>query len=308
MTGVQIENVVKTYGAVRALDGISLEITRGEIFGLIGPDGAGKTTLFRILCTLLRPDSGTLRLEGRDIFADIGRTRSSIGYMPQRFSLYGDLTVQQNLNFFARLFGVRGEAAQRRLRELYQFSRLSEFKKRKAAALSGGMKQKLALSCALIHAPQLLILDEPTTGVDPLSRQELWELLQKIRQEGKTILVSTPYMDEAALCDRIALVHQGQVVGVGTAETIRQSYPHPLFQIKAQNLHQAEAFFKALPQVVTVRRFGDVLHVSLEKIPGRETWDAWREKSGGNLLSWRPQDPGIEDVFLELMPNRERDG
>ena len=205
---VQVTDVRKSYGATRAVDGLSFAVQQGELFGLIGPDGAGKTTLLRMLVTLLRPDSGAITVQGFDVARDLGHIRNITGYMPQRFSLYPDLSVDQNLRFFADLFEVPVQEIQERKTRLYRFSRLEAFSSRLAGKLSGGMKQKLALSCTLIHDPVLLVLDEPTTGVDPVSRTEFWTILRELRDQGVTIVVSTPYMDEALLCDTVIILHE----------------------------------------------------------------------------------------------------
>lgn len=215
---VIIENVKKKYGVVTALDGVSLRVRRGEIFGLIGPDGAGKTTLFRILTTLLHADSGTAMVAGYDVERQYKEIRRRVGYMPGRFSLYQDLTVEENLHFFATVFGTSIRENYDLVRDIY--SQIEPFRTRRAGALSGGMKQKLALSCALIHKPEVLFLDEPTTGVDPVSRRELWDMLRRLRNQGITIVVSTPIVDEARQCDRIAFIHHGQVHGIDTPDCI----------------------------------------------------------------------------------------
>lgn len=221
---IEVKNLTKSYGSVEALKGISLEVNEGEIFGLIGPDGAGKTTFFRLLTTLLLPDTGTAMVDGLDILRDYKLIRQRIGYMPGRFSLYQDMTVEENLQFFATVFGTTIQQNYHLIAPIY--SQIERFKTRRAGKLSGGMKQKLALSCALIHAPRVLFLDEPTTGVDPVSRKEFWEMLASLKRNyGLTIVVSTPYMDEAALCDRIALIHEGRILQTGTPAEISAGYP-----------------------------------------------------------------------------------
>ena len=224
MEAIEVEGLSKRFGTVQALDAVTFSVLRGELFGLIGPDGAGKTTLFRLLTTLLTPDGGWARVGGCDIVRDYHAIRSRVGYMPGRFSLYGDLTVEENLRFFAALFGVEVEASYELIAPVYR--QIEPFRRRRAAKLSGGMKQKLALSCALIHRPEILFLDEPTTGVDAVSRSEFWEMLDGLKQRGMTILVSTPYMDEAARCDRIALCNEGRLLGIDTPEALVQAcYP-----------------------------------------------------------------------------------
>lgn len=218
MNAIEVAHISKSYGAVKALDDVSLTVERGDLFGLIGPDGAGKTTLFRLLTTLLLPDSGSARVEGLDIVNDYQTIRRQVGYMPGRFSLYPDLTVEENMRFFASLFDTTLEANYNLVAPIY--SQIEPFKKRPAGKLSGGMKQKLALSCALIHKPKVLFLDEPTTGVDVVSRIEFWDMLQALRQQGITILVSTPYMDEAQRCNRVALINEGRIMGIDTPQNI----------------------------------------------------------------------------------------
>lgn len=220
-SAVTIRDLTKSYGRIEALRGVSFDAQRGEIFGIIGPDGAGKTTLFRILTTLLLPDSGRATVDGLDVAADYKQIRRRVGYMPGRFSLYQDMSVEENLRFFATLFGTTIEANYDLIRDIY--SQIEPFRTRRAGALSGGMKQKLALSCALIHKPSVLFLDEPTTGVDPVSRKELWEMLAKLRCQGITILVSTPYMDEASRCDRIALIRGGRFLDIDTPKRIMKN-------------------------------------------------------------------------------------
>ncbi|HPH57805.1 MAG TPA: ABC transporter ATP-binding protein, partial [Bacteroidales bacterium] len=216
MDVIDVSGLSKSFGKVKALDSVSFSVKRGELFGLIGPDGAGKTTLFRLLTTLLNPDTGTASIDGLDVIKDYLKIRSRVGYTPGRFSLYPDLTVEENLIFFASLFGVKVEDSYDLIAPIYK--QIEPFRTRQAGKLSGGMKQKLALSCALIHHPSMLFLDEPTTGIDAVSRGELWDMLQKLKEKGITILVSTPYMDEASLCDRIALCNEGRILGIDSPQ------------------------------------------------------------------------------------------
>ena len=222
MNAIEVNHVSKSYGKVRALDDVSFAVRRGEVFGLIGPDGAGKTSMFRILCSLLLPDAGTASVDGFDVVREMKQVRRRVGYMPGKFSLYQDLTVEENLQFFATLFGTTVEAGYDSIRAIY--SQIERFKDRRAGALSGGMKQKLALSCALVHQPSVLFLDEPTTGVDPVSRKELWEMLGTLRERGITIVASTPYLDEVRRCDRVAFLHEGKVQGIDTPENILKQF------------------------------------------------------------------------------------
>jgi ABC-2 type transport system ATP-binding protein len=255
----------------------------------------------RMVCALIPPTGGTVRVLGQDVGEHPERVRRVIGYMPQQFSLYTDLTVEQNLHFFADIFQVSREERAKRLRELYRFSRLEPFRRRPAGALSGGMKQKLALSCALIHRPQVLVLDEPTFGVDPLSRQEFWQLLQQIKQEDTGILVSTAYMDEAALCDRVALMHQGRIIAHGAPDNLIRQFPYPLFRLEGTDLRKLLEFFRGIPGVRSTTLFGDALHVSFDEQPEEGRWQQWYRENQGILLHHQPISPTIEDVFLELM-------
>ncbi len=300
MNAIEVRDFAKHYGALAAVRGISLEVRQGELFGLIGPDGAGKTTLLRTLCTLLAPDTGSLRVLGLDVVREMVRIRARIGYMPQRFSLYHDLSVEQNLRFFADLFQVPPVEREARLARLYRFSRLEPFRRRRAGALSGGMKQKLALSCALIHTPELLVLDEPTLGVDPVSRQEFWDILRTLRQEGTSILVSTAYMEEADQCDRVALMHQGRIAALGTPAELKAGFSRPLYRVRGPGVRDLHQFFAASPQVRTTQLFGDSVHVSFAEEPRASDWERWQQESGGRLRGWEAQAPSIEDVFLEL--------
>ena len=257
MIDVSVQNLSKTYeeGSVRALTDISFEVEKGELFGIVGPDGAGKTTLFRILVTLLLADSGQATVNGSDVVKDYKDIRSKVGYMPGKFSLYQDLSVEENLNFFASIFGTTVEENYHLIKDIYV--QLEPFKRRRAGNLSGGMKQKLALCCALIHRPEVLFLDEPTTGVDTVSRKEFWEMLKRLKAEGITILVSTPYMDEATLCERIALVQEGQIMSIDTPAGIIARYPDKLFAIKSDNMSGLLKDLRKHPQVTSAFSFGE---------------------------------------------------
>lgn len=301
MAAIEVNNFGKSYGPVEAVRGVSLSVQKGELFGLIGPDGAGKTTLMRSICTLLVPDEGTILVNDLETTENIAKIRSILGYMPQRFSLYQDLSVEQNLCFFADLFQVPPGERQERMERLYHFSRLGPFKKRLAGALSGGMKQKLALSCALIHTPGILVLDEPTYGVDPVSRTEFWDILRQIQQEGTTILVSTAYMDEADQCDRVALFFKGKIAAIDTPETLKKNYRYPLYQVETDELRRLQAYFKALPEVHNTQLFGNSIHVSFKEQPHSQSWARWAKESQQNLKNWEPLTPTIEDVFLDLI-------
>jgi len=304
MNAIEVHDFKKNYGSIEAVKGISISVREGELFGLIGPDGAGKTTLMRAICTLLVPDGGTILVQGRDVRAEVMAIRALLGYMPQRFSLYQDLSVEQNLDFFADIFGVPDEQKEKRARQLYEFSRLAPFKKRKAGALSGGMKQKLALSCALIHTPKVLVLDEPTTGVDPVSREEFWEIVQSLQKEGTTIFVSTAYLDEADKCDRVALMHLGKIVTTGTPAEVRKTFVKPLFQVSGKDVRALRRFFASLPHVETTQLFGDAVHVVFDRAPSDSEWERWRSDTKENLEGWSARAPSMEDVFFEFLAEK----
>lgn len=284
---------------------VSFEVERGEIFGVIGPDGAGKTTLFRVLTTLLLPDSGEAKVEGYDIVKDYREIRKIVGYMPGRFSLYQDLTVEENLRIFATLFNTTIEENYHLIKDIY--CHLEPFKKRKAGALSGGMKQKLALSCALIHKPEVLFLDEPTTGIDPVSRKELWEMLGRLKREGITIVVSTPYMDEASLCDRIALMQDGKFLMCDTPRAIIDSFDKNLFSVKGENMGALLEGLRGADGVLSCFAFGDSLHITTEKENGifqavtADSLKAYLEKAGFKGVEVTKTEPSVEDCFMELL-------
>jgi ABC-2 type transport system ATP-binding protein len=301
MSDIEIHGFSKTFGTFTAVKNINLSVGRGELFGLIGPDGAGKTTLMRVICTLLLPTSGSVHVRGMDVTKNISRIRTMLGYMPQRFSLYQDLSVEQNLMFFADLFEVKPDERSQRLKQLYRFSRLEPFKHRRAGALSGGMKQKLALSCALIHTPEILVLDEPTYGVDPVSRQEFWDILRSIREQGTTILVSTAYMDEANQCERIGLQFNGEIKATGTPEALKSQYQYPLFRLQAENVYHLYEYFNGRNEIHNAQIFGDAVHVSFKEVPNEDDWEQYRRQTSGNIKDWQAHQPSIEDVFLDIM-------
>lgn len=265
MTIVSVRKLEKHYGRVQALRGVDFDVQEGEIFGLIGPDGAGKTSLFRILTTLLLADSGTAVVDGMDVVKDYKKIRRNIGYMPGRFSLYPDLTVEENLSFFATVFNTTIEENYHLVEDIYR--QIEPFKKRKAGKLSGGMKQKLALSCALIHAPHVLFLDEPTTGVDPVSRKEFWEMLQKLKTNFRlSIVVSTPYMDEAVQCDRIALIQNGQFLTIDTPGNIIRAYTQNLCSLRSDKMHRLLTDLRGIDGVKTAFAFGENHHATIDAL------------------------------------------
>lgn len=298
---VTIEHFSKSYGPVRAVRDLSFDVHKGEIFGMIGPDGAGKTTTIRTLATLLFPDDGELSVNGLNVRTDVSAIRSIIGYMPQRFSLYPDLSVDQNLNFFAELFGVGKGVLTQRKQRLYEFSRLAPFAKRLSGRLSGGMKQKLALSCTLIHDPVVLLLDEPTTGVDPVSRNELWAILRELRNQGVTIIVSTPYMDEALQCDRMIIMHEGAVLAGGTPQELSALMPHAVYAMEERAFAMQPERFASIAGVHSVHSFGDALHLTVDAAVSEAALRDRIRRSTGREVSVRRIAPSLEDVFIHLV-------
>ena len=301
MPAVELTNISKAYGPTAAVRDVSLRVEPGELFGLIGPDGAGKTTLFRILTTLLLADSGTASVAGHDMVRDFRAIRNVVGYMPGKFSLYPDLTVQENLEFFAAVFRTTVQSNYELVRDIYE--QLAPFKNRRAGALSGGMKQKLALCCALIHRPEVLLLDEPTTGVDAVSRQEFWHMLGTLKARGITILVSTPYMDEAALCERVALLQTGQVLRLDTPAALRAAYPWPLYAVRAARMHPLLLDLRAYPAAHSCYAFGETAHLSLIR-PDTQAAAHLTEyltAKGHRDVQVQPVAATIEDTFMDLL-------
>ena len=299
---IDIEGISKSYGDVHALKGISLHVGAGEIFGLIGPDGAGKTTLFRIMTTLMLPDTGTGKVCGLDIVKDCSRLRRIIGYMPGKFSLYQDLTVKENLDYFATLFGTTVRDNYENIKEIY--SQIEPFADRRAGKLSGGMKQKLALCCALVHRPSVLFLDEPTTGVDAVSRKDFWTMLSRIRASGVTVFVSTPYMDEAARCDRLALIREGSVIGMGSPEEITAGFPFRLLAVKGSRMYPVLKILRGMEGVISCFSFGDSHHLTYDpEVTGRERILETLADAGFDDCTAREIRPGVEDCFMWLSHN-----
>ncbi|MBR5002653.1 MAG: ABC transporter ATP-binding protein [Bacteroidaceae bacterium] len=297
MSAIEVHNLSKSYGKVQALDSVSFSVERGELFGLIGPDGAGKTTLFRLLTTLLNPDSGSAEVNGCDTAKDYLAIRSRVGYMPGRFSLYPDLSVEENLQFFAALFGVTIEDSYDLIAPIYK--QIEPFRTRRAGKLSGGMKQKLALSCALIHRPNVLFLDEPTTGVDAVSRSELWDMLSELKERGITILVSTPYMDEASRCDRIALCNEGRILKIDTPEGIVRGFDKQLYGISAKNMFALLEKARTADGVEDCYPFGEKHHlVAREEFDEAKFVAQLGDIEGLQIIRTAPT---IEDMFIKLM-------
>lgn len=303
MAGVTCSNLRKTYakGATVAVDDVSFTVEKGELFGLIGPDGAGKTSIFRMLTTLLLPDGGSASVNGLDIVKDFKEIRSSVGYMPGKFSLYPDLSVEENLHFFATVFGTTVEENYHLIQDIY--SQIEPFRKRRAGKLSGGMKQKLALSCALVHKPKVLFLDEPTTGVDPVSRKEFWEMLKRLKAQGITILVSTPYMDEATLCDRIALMQQGKTLSIDTPENIVAAYPDKLYAIKAARMSVLLKALKNYEGVKDAYAFGEYAHASFSSPVDPKALQEHLQANGLEHVKIEETVPTVEDCFIRLLKN-----
>jgi ABC-type multidrug transport system ATPase subunit len=298
-SAIHCVSVSKSYGETEALKDVTFDVTDGEIFGIIGPDGAGKTTLFRILATLILADSGISAIDGFDVVQDYKEIRKRVGYMPGRFSLYQDLTVEENLKFFATVFNTTIEENYELVKDIYQ--QIEPFKNRRAGKLSGGMKQKLALSCALIHKPSVLFLDEPTTGVDPVSRKEFWGMLKNLKKQGITILVSTPYMDEAGLCDRIALIQNGQFLKIDSPANIVKQYETKLWAVKSDNMYKLLTDLRANELSKNCFAFGDKHHVSVDNAQLTvDSLNSYLQQKGHTNIEIREIEPTIEDCFMQL--------
>lgn len=293
-------DLIKSFEGAEALKNINFQIANNIIYGFIGPDGAGKTTLFRILASLMEPDSGEVRVLGRDVVDDYAGLRPLLGYMPGRFGLYEDLSVAENLTFFASVFGTSVEEGYKLIEPVY--SQIEPFRDRLAGDLSGGMKQKLALSCALVHRPQLLILDEPTTGVDAVSRKEFWEMLAEIKEAGITVIVSTPYMDEARRCDRVSLMQEGRILRTASPRQLLSSFEKPLLAVRGDRKYEMLGYLRSLPGMESVHPFGDSIHV----IPERGEWDGEKlsdllRREGFGDAGAESAEPTVEDLFMDLM-------
>lgn len=304
MNAVTVKNIVKIYGTkkeiVKALDDISFEVQPGELFGIIGPDGAGKTSLFRILTTLLLAEGGTATVDGFDVVKDFKQIRNRVGYMPGKFSLYQDLTVEENLEFFATIFNTSIEENYELVKDIYV--QIEPFKKRRAGKLSGGMKQKLALCCALIHKPSVLFLDEPTTGVDAVSRKEFWDMLKNLKKQGITILVSTPYMDEAAMCDRVALMQLGKIMSINSPDKIVREFKKSIWAVRSDEMYRLLTDLKKYSNTESCNSFGEFHHlVLIDETQGEApVLNYLKEHQHKNIII-KPTEPNIEDRFMQLM-------
>jgi ABC-2 type transport system ATP-binding protein len=301
MDAISFAKVTKRFASTEAISELTLSVASGEMFGLIGPDGAGKTTAIRAMCGLLRADSGHIRVLGRDPIREHRKLTDSVGYLSQQFSLYGDLSVDENIAFFAEIHGVRDYAGRRH--RLLELTRLAPFRDRLASRLSGGMKQKLALACTLVHEPALIVLDEPTTGVDPVSRREFWKLLSEFLAQGITIVMATPYLDEAERCSRVALLHHGRLLALDTPKSLRASMPGALYEVIVRDHRRAAAVLAAIPGIADVQMFGERAHVRLDHAAGdaAEFLSSRLERDGLAVESVRPVPMSLEDVFISRL-------
>lgn len=306
MNKIIVQNISKSFGHTKALDNITLNVEKGELFGLIGPDGSGKTTLIRILLTLLLADKGKAEVNGFDIIEDYKRIRNSVGYMPGTFSLYTDLTVEENLQLFAKIFGTTIEENYHLVKDIY--SQIEPFKNRLAGKLSGGMKQKLALSCALIHKPDILFLDEPTTGVDPVSRKELWDMLKKLKEQDITIFVSTAYMDEAKLCDRVALMNKGRLLSIASIPDIISRFDNILYAVEGKNNHRLLEDLKQFEMTDRVYPFGDTIHLIIKGEENKNSEiKSFLDAKGHTDFTIQMIQADIEDCFINFMVRDEQE-
>jgi ABC-2 type transport system ATP-binding protein len=305
---IEADGLTRRFGRVEAVSDLHLTVEQGEIFGLIGPDGAGKTTMIRLLAAVMLPSAGQARVLGHDTRREAAHIRSAIGYMPQKFSLYGDLTVTENLAFYADVFGVRGRERARRIEALLGFARLTDFTRRRAGNLSGGMQKKLALACTLVHAPQVIFLDEPTTGVDPISRREFWDILAGLHVQGVTQFITTPYMDEAERCSRVGLMHQGRIIQCAAPEVLRHQVPGELLSVwpATGNLSAARTLIVQLPGVLEVQTYGDVLHVFVTDAEQQIiTLGQALTQAGIAVTEIARRTPRVEEAFISLIKARQ---
>jgi ABC-2 type transport system ATP-binding protein len=306
---IETANLTRRFKSVTAVDDLNLSVEKGEIFGLVGPDGAGKTTTIRMLCAIMDPTEGSARVAGYDTVKDPEQIKRRIGYMAQRFNLYGDLSVVENLDFFADVFQVRGRVRRERKERLLQFARLTDFRKRRAAHLSGGMQKKLALACTLIHEPEIIFLDEPTTGVDPVSRREFWDILTELHLQGITIFVSTPYMDEAERCSRVGLMYEGAMIICEAPGAIKDLVAGELLEVRPSNLRQAEVAVSGVEGVLEVQTYGDLLHIFVDSAAERKASVLLAlEQDGIQIVGWRQTRPRMEEAFISLVSKRMEAG
>ena len=303
---IETHNLTKRFKQITAVNELTLAVQRGEIFGLLGPDGAGKTTTIRMLCAIMDPSAGSARVAGFDTVKESEKIKTRIGYMPQQFSLYGDLTVLENLTFFADIFQVRRAERQERIPRLLRFSRLTKFQKQRAAHLSGGMQKKLALACTLIHAPEIIFLDEPTTGVDPVSRREFWDILTELHLQGATLFVSTPYMDEAERCSRVALMFEGNVIVCDEPAHIKGLVEGEVLELRPDRLREARQLITTIPGILEVQTYGDLLHIFVNNA------QQWKQRirsslteAGITVLGIRQTRPRMEEAFISLIRKQE---
>lgn len=302
---IQTDNLTRKFKNAVAVNSLNLAIRQGEIFGLVGPDGAGKTTTIRLLVAIMDPTEGRATVAGFDTVEQAEEIKKRIGYMAQRFNLYGDLTVLENLNFFADVFGVRGDERQERIERLLAFARLTEFTKRRATHLSGGMQKKLALACTLVHKPEIIFLDEPTTGVDPVSRREFWDILTELHLEGVTLFVSTPYMDEAERCARVGLMFEGKIIVCDVPERIKRMVAGELLELRLTNLRAAQEVIARLPGVLEVQTYGDLLHIFVDDVALRQSQlEAALAAEKVEVVSLRQTRPRMEEAFISLIRKR----
>jgi len=305
MSAIHTTQLRRVFGKLIAVDALDLDVAEGEIFGLVGPDGAGKTTTMRMLTGILPPSGGSAQVAGCDVVRDAEKLKTHLGYMSQRFGLYPDLTVIENIAFYADIYGVRSRERAARTEQLLGFSNLTPFKHRRAGALSGGMKQKLGLACALIHTPRVLFLDEPTNGVDPVSRRDFWRILYQLVREGVTLFVSTAYLDEAERCNRLALLHQGRLLGLGTPDEVKQLMPGTLLEVRTSEPRRTALLLREKLPAVTVGLFGDRVHLATRDATAAETQSrSLIAAAGFDLLSIRPIEPSLEDVFVSVVGPR----
>ncbi len=308
-TIIETHNLTREFKNVVAVDNLNLEIEKGEIFGLVGPDGAGKTTTIRLLCAIMNPTAGSAKVAGFDVVKEAEEIKKRIGYMAQRFNLYGDLSVMENLNFFADIFAVGSEERKERIAQLLAFARLTEFQDRRAAQLSGGMQKKLALACTLIHEPEILFLDEPTTGVDPVSRREFWDILSDLHLRGVTLFVSTPYMDEAERCSRVGLMFEGDIIVCDEPEKVKELVSGELIEMRPRELRRASDIIAAKEGVLEVQTYGDLLHIFVDSVEKRlPELKAQLAMQGIEVQGMRQTRPRMEEAFISLIRKRIAEG